>query len=247
MAAGGLTEGSGNTPSFGGGSGGGMMGGLGSLFDGISNSQMAGTKLWPQTDQGKSSSTSKTEMERLLDQLVTQVQQGRETQSGSVTALSEADQKVLTDSIAQITGMLSGSEPGVVDHAAVRESAVSQVMEAGMGDVISAGSDARAYAGTPQGTAAERLSSRAVVEGAGQEAQSRLTEYGQLQQALGQLTNILKGATTTTDVTTDTMQRGTESTATKETGTQETEGTEEFRSKPEGHVEKMFKGLKGKL
>lgn len=137
-----------------------------------------------------------------IQQLVNQLQKTDtiEKQAGSTSTLTGAQQADISSLIGQLTKQLTGEAPTGVNYAGVRDSAVLKVLEEGIGNIIAAGSNQGAYASTPQATAAERLGSRAAVEGANAEATVRLQEQGQLQGAISNLLSILKGATTNVDL-----------------------------------------------
>lgn len=144
-----------------------------------------------------------------------------QNQSGTSTTqnLSSAERQQLNALIGQISGQLGNSQfsrqNAITASNDAMTAALTKVLQTGIGNVASAGSNFGAYNSTAQGALASRLSADAARAGA--EAQlNTIAQYGQLQNqqqgqvmtALGNLFGQLNsaGGTTTTDQTSKTLQ-----------------------------------------
>jgi len=180
------------------------------------------------------SSSTTSDIMSQLQQLVSGIQQQQSTGTGTseedrnVNRLTAGQTANLEQLIAGITGRIEGN----LDFDAIRQAAVTQSLEAGASSIIEAGTNSGAYDSTVQGTAAEKVSARAALEGTQAETSARLTEQGQLTSAISQLTNILTQAqeqSTAAQRTTDTQDSS--STSSERTGsTQSQQSTEDKTS-----------------
>lgn len=173
----------------------------------------------------KSKKTTNTNTTRNLNERVTGIgtSTGRETSTG--LQLQQGIQTALgADSIAQLQELIRGVTAQATPEAqvATRDAAIAQTLEAGMSDVIALGTNAGAYDSTVQGTAGQRLASRAAIEG--QQAQNVA-----MQNFLGIVTGLLgieKGAiSTNTDLATQIAQLLSAQTTTEDTSRVATERT----------------------
>ena len=171
------------------------------------------------------SSTSKRTLDQLVESLMTGTASQQSEQTTAMQALSAEDQEMLQQAMAGIMGQLTGAQPGAVDFDAVRQSAVAQAIESGMAGVIQQGSGARAYGGTPQATAAEKVAARAAEEGTQAEAAMRLKEQEQLMTALAGISGILKGSQVSQS------QLGTTEQQTQQQQSQHTQAVEKTKTK----------------
>lgn len=189
-------------------------GGAGDLMNGAANMTNATTNMAqaivPQDSTVKTTQASNTQTstQQFVQQVVDQLQksQGSQIQQGKQQALSDEEQKRLSLLVGNLMGQLLGTEPSQVDFNGIRTAAVNQALEKGIGNVIASGTNQRAYDSSVQGIAAEKLGSRAALEGTVAQAQAKLKEQDQLQNSIAALMNVLKGATATTDNTVLTEQ-----------------------------------------
>lgn len=199
--------------------------------------------------KGSSATSSTMDTKQLLEQLMTQLQTNQQTsqQQGTTTNLAQPQQDAITNLIGQLTAQLTGQAPSQVDFAGTRDAAARGVMESGIGNVIDSANSARGYASTDQAMAAEKLASRATVEGATVATQAKLQEQQQLQNSIQTLFGILKGATTQTQQTDNTTgtTNTTQNTNSTQTGT--TKGQQNVISGNETNQDGLLSGLDKKL
>lgn len=143
-----------------------------------------------------------------------QSQQQNQQQTTTTNQLSDEDLLNLRNVLARLSGQYAGTVPTNTDFQAMADNVAKGVLQAGMGDIIAQGTNVGAFGGSPQATAANRLSAQATVQGAQAATQAQLQQDSQLQQAIANLTNILKGSSSTaqTDLLGTLTQQGTSST-----------------------------------
>ena len=157
------------------------------------------------TTQNTNTNTNTDSISSMLEQLTQVVNSSSTgTQTGNTTAgISRLDEE-LSDDVTAIIDDLAGRIEGNMDFSSIREAAVNNAIDAGIGNVIEAGTNVGAYDSSATASAAERLGARAANEGAQAEAAFRLQEQQNVTQTLTGLVNVLKGANETQS--TDTSQ-----------------------------------------
>lgn len=166
----------------------------------------------------KTDQTSKSAVDQLVENLLTQQSTAATEQKGTVKTEQMSDRQTLNleNLLAQASGLIRG-----VDPAAAREAAVAETLKSGIGKVIESGQNQGAFDSSAQATAATRLSGEAATKGAAQELSAELGQQQNMAQLAASLNEILKGGT----VTATSAQTGTEKTAGTQGSTQQTTGT----------------------
>lgn len=187
-----------------------------------------------------SNSTTNQQSSTTQQQLAEIIQSLSSSQNQQTINLGEEDIGALRDSLAAITQEVnrtitadySQEEAGAIFEQA-RSAAVDRVLQAGMDEVLAAGSNAGAYDSTVQRDVAQDLATRAATAGTEAEAALR-TEFGQLNVAqsgqlsstMTQLFDVLRGAVSETQ--TEATQQSESSQET--TGSSQTDSSQKTKS-----------------
>jgi len=173
--------------------------------------------------------TQTTELEALLTELFQKQSEQLTEQQATGTSETESQQQVSSLSAESVTELqelisqLTTSLNTEIDTEALRDQAISEVLDQGMAEILGLGTRAGAYDDSATSSAAERLAARAVTQGTKVQVDADLAQQQQataLANTIGSLFGVEKGSQVlSTDATTGvTTNVGSEATTGSESG-----------------------------